>query len=139
MDRQGLKFFILRVVTAALVAFAGVLATGCVTVAEIMADEPAAEAAKVVTMTHYKLRSGMTAPNPNPYPSFTPVFIQFYYSNGAMVEKLAFKKWDFDRDGRPEMVEVMSDEGKVYSTMMDFNGDGNVDVTKTWNGQPGKW
>ncbi len=85
-----------------------------------------------VTKTHYLLTTGDTEVHQGLLPNETPVFIEWHYSNGDRKRHKGFTGWDFDGDGRFEMVDVLAEDTGVETTIFDFDGDGKIDQkTKT--------
>lgn len=80
--------------------------------------------------THYTLRTGEPLPHAEPQSTATPVFIDWYYDNGTMVSSEGFKGWDFDGDGRFDMLQVFAEDGKIQALAFDFDGDGRIDATQ---------
>lgn len=77
--------------------------------------------------THYTLATGQTTVHPGLLPRETPVFVEWHYSDGDKKSRQGFTGWDFDGDGRFEMVEVLNDDATVQATVFDFDGDGQID------------
>lgn len=103
----------------ALAAVVYLSASGCATTEEA--------APKAPEKTHYTLSTGQTTVHPGLLPRETPVFVEWHYSNGDKKSQQGFTGWDFDGDGRFEMVEVLNDEASVQATIFDFDGDGQID------------
>ncbi len=80
-----------------------------------------------VTKTHYVLTTGDSEVHHGLLPNETPVFIEWHYSNGDRKKHKGFTGWDFDGDGRFEMVDVLAEANDVDTTIFDFNGDGTID------------
>src|SRR5690606_8919615 len=85
--------------------------------------------------THYTLEAGEAAKQPAPMPSKTPIFVKWHFSNGQVESTLRFQGWDFDDDGRFEMVQVMGAAGDTEAYVYDFDGDGRIDRTQNISGQ----
>jgi len=77
--------------------------------------------------THYLLTTGDTEVHSGLLPNETPVFIEWHYSNGDRKKSRGFTGWDFDGDGRFEMVDAIGVDGTVQTTIFDFDGDGKID------------
>ena len=85
-----------------------------------------------VTKTHYLLTTGDSEVHQGLLPNETPVFVEWHYSNGDRKKQKGFTGWDFDGDGRFEMVDVLAEDHGVDTTIFDFDGDGKIDQkTKT--------
>jgi hypothetical protein len=80
-----------------------------------------------VTKTHYLLTTGNTEIHQGLLPNETPVFVEWHYSNGDRKKHKGFTGWDFDGDGRFEMVDVLAENSGVETTIFDFDGDGKID------------
>ncbi|MEZ4741179.1 MAG: hypothetical protein R3B45_01830 [Bdellovibrionota bacterium] len=85
--------------------------------------------------THYTLRLGKTIANTKPLPNYTPIWVDWHYQNGAVKSKLGYKSWDFNSDGRIDMLEVLSDDGRSVFEVYDFNFDGTIDLTSELSSQ----
>lgn len=79
--------------------------------------------------THYTLSTEETVIHPSPLPRETPVDVEWFYSNGDSKKQRGYTGWDFDGDGRFEMVEVHAENTSVQATVFDFDGDGEIDKT----------
>lgn len=80
--------------------------------------------------THYTLHKGKTVIHPTPLPSETPILVDWFDTEGNMKTTNGFRGWDFNGDGRFEMVEVLGTDGIVQARVYDFDGDGTTDLTK---------
>jgi len=80
--------------------------------------------------THYTLKMGRQKRHPEPLPSETAILVERHDSKGGSRTNEGFRGWDFDGDGRFEMVEVLGEDGKVQAVVYDFDGDGTVDLKK---------
>jgi len=80
--------------------------------------------------THYTLRLGEVTENKNPLPRYTPILIDWHYKNGAVKSKLGYKGWDFNRDGRFDMVQILKEDSTVDYTVFDFDFNGTIDMTE---------
>jgi hypothetical protein len=94
-------------------------ALGCSTT-ETSQNEP-------LKRTHYLLTTGDTEVNSGLLPNETPVFVEWHYSNGDRKKHKGFSGWDFDGDGRFEMVDVINEDSAVQATVFDFDSDGKID------------
>lgn len=101
--------------------FAGLfLVVGCATTETAVPKEP--------HKTHYTLSKGETTIHPGLLPRETPVNLEWHYSNGDKKAHRGFTGWDFDGDGRYEMVEVLAEDSSMTATVFDFDGDGKIDA-----------
>jgi hypothetical protein len=80
-----------------------------------------------VMKTHYLLTTGDTEIHQGLLPSETPVLVEWHYSNGDRKKHKGYTGWDFDGDGRFEMVDVLAESSGVETTIFDFDGDGKID------------
>lgn len=78
--------------------------------------------------THYTLRLGEPVINQNPLPTYTPIMVDWHYKNGAIKSNIGFKGWDFNKDGRLDMVEVVGNDGSIEKYVFDFDFDGEIDM-----------
>lgn len=76
----------------------------------------------------YMLNEGQKIENNKPLPDMTKLMVNWTYSDGEKKEQEGFRGWDFDHDGRFEMLEVLDTQGKPYMWAYDFDGDGVVDA-----------
>lgn len=79
--------------------------------------------------THYTLRLGEAAVHNEPLPSYTPIMIDWHYSSGRVQSVLGFKAWDFNGDGRFDMVQSASSDSPGQA-VFDFDFDGTIDFRK---------
>jgi len=112
---------------------------GCATIDEAYDELFGSDEPQLPQVTHFTMRQGTMIKYPAPYPVLTPVFVQFHYDNGNVVEKLAFRGWDFNHDRRFDMLEVMAVDEKVHKIMYDFNLDGSVDMERLRQAPPVQW
>ena len=79
---------------------------------------------------YYTLRLGEKIKNIKPYPDMIPIYVDWHMSDGNVKSHLGFRGWDFNHQGSISMLEVLSEEGTVVSTVFDFNTDGTIDLTR---------
>lgn len=77
--------------------------------------------------THYVLRRGETKHHPAPLPSETTIMVEKFKAEGGSTVSEGFRGWDFDGDGKFEMVDVLAANGHIQSRIYDFDGDGHID------------
>ena len=94
-----------------------------------------AEEGEVVAPT-YSLRAGPQVVYPEPLPALTPIYIDRMSSDGKQTSRLGFRGWDFDHDGRFEMVEVLGYRGQLIERLYDLNFDGIVNWQMRRGGSP---
>ena len=63
-----------------------------------------------------------------PWPNRSPVWLKSVSTDNKILREKAFDAFDFNNDGRPDMVEKFSDSGEYLGTAYDFNLDGKIDV-----------
>lgn len=83
--------------------------------------------ARPKTNTYYTLQPGDKKVNPAPLPAETPIAVDWHHSDGSSRTIKGFRGFDFDGDGRFEMVEVLKSDGSIQSYVYDFDSDGRVD------------
>ncbi len=105
---------------AALVAL---LAAGC-------AGTPTAGDAELGGETHYTLKRGDRKVHPKPLPTETPILVDHFQGDGSKVTSAGFRGWDFNGDGRFEMVDVLNEDGSVQARLFDFDEDGRADLVR---------
>ncbi len=99
-----------------------ILGAGCVS------TEKTVEAPKEVPqVTHFVLDPAPTIHAQAPLPDVTPFYVKVYSEQQLLERRLAYKAWDFNKDGKPDMLEYFDDHGEVIRRAYDFNGDGKVD------------
>ena len=104
------------------------LGTGCATTEkeEIVQDDKS----KKTKPTHSSLviNGDKSIHHSAPLPSYIPVDNPLYVGEAAVGMGADFLAWDFNRDGRIDMVEKYKSKGKIEFRAFDFNFDGKVDV-----------
>lgn len=88
-----------------------------------------------LTRTHCTLQIGEKIPNPTPLPEETKILVNWHLLNGSKVTSVGFRGWDFNRDGRYEMVDVLNEDGTLQARVYDFDGDGVIDDTTPVTGE----
>ena len=73
------------------------------------------------------LKAGATIPHVSPLPDQTNIEVVWHHPDGRKVTYRGFRQWDFDKDGRVEMLEVFDEAGEVKAYVYDFDADGKVD------------
>ena len=99
-------------------AFAAFALAGCVT---------SGEPENLHGETHYILRRGETKHHSAPLPSETPIMVEKFKAEGGSSVSEGFRGWDFDGDGKFEMVDVLAADGHILSRIYDFDTDGHID------------
>lgn len=77
--------------------------------------------------SYYTLRLGDTKDHGSPLPAETRILIDWYSDSGRVTTVDGFVGYDFDRDGRFEMIEVLGANGEPKSYVYDFDGNGKID------------
>ena len=80
--------------------------------------------------THYTLRLGDAVNHQKPLPAYRPILIDWHYKNGAVKTAMGYHGWDFNQDGRLDMVEVLKENGETNTYVFDFDFDGEIDMTQ---------
>lgn len=60
-------------------------------------------------------------------PQKTVIDVIWTFEDGYVQSFPGFLGWDFDRDGRFEMVEVFGPKNTIKNKVFDFDGDGKID------------
>jgi hypothetical protein len=80
--------------------------------------------------THFVLEPGLVQPGHDSLPDLTPIYVRIYAGDQMVERRLAYKAWDFNRDGNIDMLEYLDAQGQVIRRSYDLNRDGVVDVDK---------
>lgn len=106
------------------------LAGGCQTPGK----DPAPQQEKAQP-THYTLEFGPEEHETPALPVKRKIWVQWHKgaAEGRRVE--GFRGYDFNDDGRLDMVEVLSETGEVQTRLFDFDGDGRVDARRPAPGE----
>lgn len=78
----------------------------------------------------YELRSTNNVDHPAPLPMQTSIVVDWYLNEGVIKSSEGFRAWDMNRDGRFDMLEVLSSDGVTTAWAYDFDGDGRVDLVQ---------
>ena len=62
-----------------------------------------------------------------PLPDLTKVYREKYKGEKLLSQSLAYRVWDFNKDGRYDLVEVINEKGDVKLRAFDLDFDGKVD------------
>lgn len=62
-----------------------------------------------------------------PLPDLTKVYREKYQGDQLISQNLAYRVWDFNKDGRYDLVEVIDDKGALKLRAYDLDFDGVVD------------
>lgn len=104
-----------------LILIGGSTLGGCVT---------GSDTSNSVAPTHYTLQVGERVPHPAPLPDETKILVKQHGQDGAVLARAGFRGWDFNKDGRFEMVDVLNEDGSLQVRAFDFDGDGVIDEQK---------
>ena len=89
-------------------------------------DEPVAAVAPV-TETHFTLENGTFIKHPPPLPDEIPVSKVVHSSDGTKEALVGYRMWDFNHDGRADLIETLNGAGQTERFEYDFNFDGQID------------
>jgi len=81
-----------------------------------------------VVPTNVKVERRETSKNISPLPLVTAVTMRQFYSDGHHEDRKAYVEYDFNRDGRVDMLEVLDAQGKPVTYVYDFDFDGIIDA-----------
>ena len=93
----------------------------------------------------YELRPHKPVTAPDPLPTRTDYQVTWIYRDGYQESYVGIRAWDFNDDGRYEMVEELNATGGLVRRRFDFDGDGEEDTLvpmakaaqkKEWKGSP---
>ena len=107
----------------AILALVALFIAGCTGDKKVDEDLPPSK-------THYTLKVGEKINHGAPLPSQSQIMVTWHMSDGTTNKVHGFNGWDFNKDGRYDMVEVLDEKGKVQNLVFDFDGDGVVDAVK---------
>lgn len=116
------SFFEIRTLTVFMVVCLVALTSACAST-QGESDELGGE-------THYTLKRGEPTVHPKPLPVETPIIVKRFKSDGTSVASEGFRGWDFNDDGRFEMVDVLNADGSVQARLYDFDEDGLTDMMR---------
>ncbi len=102
--------------------FISILAVGCASTEKT--EEPSKEAPQP---THFVLDPAPVLKGDDPLPDLTAVYVKVYAVDRLVERRLAYKAWDFNKDGKADLLEYVDAEGHVIRRAYDFNSDGKVD------------
>ncbi|NRA43716.1 MAG: hypothetical protein HRU09_02040 [Oligoflexales bacterium] len=68
-----------------------------------------------------------------PLPDLTKVYREKYKGDKLLSQSLAYRVWDFNKDGRYDLVEVINEKGDVELRAYDLDFDGKVDEVEHFN------
>ena len=62
-------------------------------------------------------------------PDQQPILVKWHYPSGAVESRVGFRRWDFNGDSRPDMLDVLNAEGQIQARAFDFDSDGHIDAS----------
>jgi len=77
--------------------------------------------------SYYTLKLGEVIDHGTPLPKETRILIDWHSDSGRITTVDGFVGYDFDRDGKFEMIKVLGENGEAKSFVYDFDGNGNID------------
>lgn len=95
-----------------------------------MAEASGNQPSTPVVPSFYTLKEGVKVSYEAPLPNKTEIMVNWTYSDGGKKTQEGFRGWDFDHDGRFEMLEVLDPSGKPTMWAYDFNADGVIDLVQ---------
>jgi hypothetical protein len=98
--------------------------SGCATVKAPDEKEP-------VTPT-YTLSSSKPVRHQKPLPIESTILVHWKLGEIEKTVK-GFRAWDFNHDGKFDMLETLSEEGQITGRAFDFDGDGRIDIKQAAN------
>ena len=105
-----------------------ILTCKCVTPEPTLVDE------KPVDRTHFSLLKGDAVKFSSELPTYYPIWVVWYRGEVEISRTLGYRGWDFNDDGRIDMVEVLAsgDNPEVTARAYDFHFDGAIDVSEQY-------
>ena len=111
-----------RVLHPAMWLSISILGVACVS------TEKTPDPAVVAPRTHYVLEPGPLQKGDDPLPDLTPIYVRIYAGDQMVEKRLAYRAWDFNKDGNFDMLEYLDAQGQVIRRSYDMNRDGRVDI-----------
>lgn len=78
--------------------------------------------------THYVLEPAPWEKAADPIPDLLPIYVRVYAGDQLLERRLAYRAWDFNKDGNADLMEYLDQKGQVIRRVYDLNRDGRVDV-----------
>ena len=100
------------------------LFTSCATTPPPVEEQP------IPVRVGFEVKSTSVIENPSPLQNQSEIEVTWNMSDGSVETQKSFRGWDFDHDGRFDMLEILTSDGKTKSWAMDFNSDGKIDILK---------
>jgi hypothetical protein len=97
-----------------------ILAGACATTEKTVAEKP--------KPTHFTLKMQKEEVGDKLVPTGYPIHVDWYEGEQLMVSEPAFRGWDFNGDGRIEMLEQVDTATNNVKLFYDFDFDGRIDV-----------
>ena len=100
-----------------------ILIYGCATTPEEPGSKP-------IERTHFSLLKGDAVKASSELPVYYPVWVVWYRGEVEVSRELGFRAWDFNGDGRIDMVEALSrvETPEVTARAYDFHFEGAIDL-----------
>ncbi len=113
---------LISLITLAMLALAGCVADGEKKVQPKLIEEP--------ELPSYSYKMGAPRLEKDPLPNLQPVYITNNLPSETAEPQLGYRGWDFDKNGRIDMLEIIDLNGNQVSSVFDFNGDGKLDLMR---------
>jgi hypothetical protein len=97
----------------------------CVTQQQEAADEPISP-----TSIGFEVSESPLESHADPLPDKQDIYTTWHYSDATSKRVLSYRGWDFNKDGRIDMLEVLALDGTPEAMAFDFDGDGKIDMLK---------
>lgn len=86
--------------------------------------------AEVVEPARVSTEKGDPVVNTPPWPNLVTYWENTAQGQSLLSQNVKYRAWDFNYDGRTDMLQVFDDEGKkLRLEVYDFDGDGVIDAT----------
>lgn len=79
------------------------------------------------------IEKGETIYHPEPLANETVYRKKVRKGDKVVADFMIYRTWDFNKDGRVDLVQEYDDQGNLILNAYDFDFDGNVDLVKTLN------
>lgn len=76
------------------------------------------------------LRAGELQENTDPLPNYIPYYLDSFVDSKLSESQLRYRAWDFNKDGRIDMLETLDKSGNVEMKVYDLDFDGTIDEIK---------
>jgi hypothetical protein len=91
-----------------------------------------------IERTHFSLIKGDAVTASNELPVYYPIWVVWYRGEVEVSRELGYRGWDFNSDGRIDLVEMLTkgESPAVTARVYDFNFDGTVDLHEEYAQKP---